>query len=309
MELRQIKAFVTLADTLNFTRASEILFISQSTLSKQILSLEEDLNVRLFARDTHSVLLTDNRLAFLAEARRVLSQVEKAVKAAHRGNERQSNASLIIGYDKRLDATSSLTGAYMRLYALFHAEHPQVDVQIRNLEYADLVRALQDRSIDLALLLHEGRTVQAFLDVMINSLPLTNDEFVFLLPREEGADYSAGNLRNLLNVYKNAYIARHHAVFSTAGEIFRSIDIYPYVQFCDSWAEILMKVSRGDGFTFCPRQQYRELDLSNVVVIPYSGGNLFASVMIHWGKNVTNPYVQEFLKNVHGMANDAKFQF
>ena len=304
MELRQIKAFVTLADTLNFTRASEMLFITQSTLSKQIFSLEEDLNVKLFSRDTHSVMLTDNGLSFLVEARRVLSQVEKAVSAARCNVERRYDASLIVGYDRRLDSTSSLTGAYLKLYTCFNREHPQVDVQIKNLEYAGLIKALQDKTIDLAVMLHEGRIMQAVLDTMINSIPISNDEFVFLIPREDKVAGTSFDLKKLLMNYKNAYISRHHAAFSTAGEIFKSIDIYPYVQFCDSWAEILMKVSRGEGFTFCPYEQYRELDMQNVVAVSYEGGDFLASVMIHWDKNNTNPYVQEFLKNVNETAND-----
>lgn len=298
MELRQVKSFVTVADTLNFTRASEVLFITQSTLSKQIFSLEEDLNVKLLERDTHSVLLTDTGMAFLVEARRLLSLADRAVEAARSGNIKKSDARLIIGYDKRLDVTSSLTGAYMKLFSTFHREHPAVDVQIRDLESTDLVRALLNRTVDIAVMLHEGRVVQALLDIMINTRPITNDEFVFLLPRQEGVDYSNANLRDLLSASKNAYIPRHHAAFSTASEIFRTIDIYPYIQFCDSWVDILMKVSRGDGFTFCPGEQYAALDLQDIVGLSYPQGCFVASVMVHWEKNNTNQYVQEFLKNI-----------
>jgi hypothetical protein len=59
-----------LADTLNFTRASELLYISQPTLSKQISALENELNAKLLIRDTHSVLLTDSGTVFLSEARK-----------------------------------------------------------------------------------------------------------------------------------------------------------------------------------------------------------------------------------------------
>lgn len=52
MEIRQLKYFAAVADTLNFSRAAETLFISQSALSKQIADLERELGMVLLQRDT-----------------------------------------------------------------------------------------------------------------------------------------------------------------------------------------------------------------------------------------------------------------
>ena len=51
MEIRQLKYFAAVADTLNFSRAAETLFISQSALSKQIADLERELGMVLLQRD------------------------------------------------------------------------------------------------------------------------------------------------------------------------------------------------------------------------------------------------------------------
>lgn len=59
MELRQLKYFAKLAETLNFSDAARQLFISQSTLSQQIKQLEQELNTQLFQRDNHKVTLTE----------------------------------------------------------------------------------------------------------------------------------------------------------------------------------------------------------------------------------------------------------
>lgn len=59
MTLLQIESFCVLAKTLNFTKASEILFVSQPVLSKRIANLEEELGIKLFVRTSHSVLLTE----------------------------------------------------------------------------------------------------------------------------------------------------------------------------------------------------------------------------------------------------------
>ena len=58
MEIRQLKYFAAVADTLNFSRVAETLFISQSALSKQIADLERELGMVLLQRDKRSVRLT-----------------------------------------------------------------------------------------------------------------------------------------------------------------------------------------------------------------------------------------------------------
>ena len=72
MELRQLRYFVAVADTLNFSRAAESLYVSQSALSKQISELEQELGVALFDRDRRSVALTSAGQLLLPEAKDIL---------------------------------------------------------------------------------------------------------------------------------------------------------------------------------------------------------------------------------------------
>ena len=59
MNTDRLYEFLTLAQTLNYSKAVETLFISQSVLSKHIKDLEKELDVELFIRNTHSVTLTN----------------------------------------------------------------------------------------------------------------------------------------------------------------------------------------------------------------------------------------------------------
>jgi DNA-binding transcriptional LysR family regulator len=81
METRHIRAFVAVAGTGNFTEAARRLFMAQSTLSRQIASLEATLGTSLFDRDGHGARLTAAGQAFLPEARQVLAAVEAAIGA------------------------------------------------------------------------------------------------------------------------------------------------------------------------------------------------------------------------------------
>ena len=76
MEIRQLKYFAAVADTLNFSRAAETLFISQSALSKQIADLERDLGMVLLQRDKRSVRLTPAGKVFLNEAKVILMRMD-----------------------------------------------------------------------------------------------------------------------------------------------------------------------------------------------------------------------------------------
>ena len=76
MELWQLRTFCEIAETLNFTRASERLNLTQSAVSHQIKALEEELDVKLFLRGKRGVKLTDAGKSAVESARRILNDAE-----------------------------------------------------------------------------------------------------------------------------------------------------------------------------------------------------------------------------------------
>src|ERR1700757_2760966 len=82
MELRHIRSFLSLAQTLNFSRTAEIVHLSQPALSQQIQALENEIGVKLFDRDKRKTVLTAAGMAFQRDASSGLGILEQAVQSA-----------------------------------------------------------------------------------------------------------------------------------------------------------------------------------------------------------------------------------
>ena len=79
MNINQLKYFITVAETRNFTRAAEQFFVSQTAITQQIHALEHSLDVTLFDRSRRPIELTPAGKAFLREAKSILERVSSAV--------------------------------------------------------------------------------------------------------------------------------------------------------------------------------------------------------------------------------------
>lgn len=80
MELYQLRYFLAVAETGNFTRAAGRVFVSQPSLSQQILNLEEELGQKLFHRMGRKAVLTDAGLKLLESSRRILTDVDQTLQ-------------------------------------------------------------------------------------------------------------------------------------------------------------------------------------------------------------------------------------
>ena len=85
MNLERLRIFILVAELRSFTKAAEALYISHSTTSRAVSTLEDSLGVRLIERDKHSVTITPAGQAMLSEGKKLLNSIEeleRVVKAA-----------------------------------------------------------------------------------------------------------------------------------------------------------------------------------------------------------------------------------
>jgi DNA-binding transcriptional LysR family regulator len=145
--IHQLRLLLVLAEELHFGRAASRLFVSQPALSRQLADLEERLGCELFARTSRKVEPTDSCRALLPGAREVVEAMDRLMQTAQaRG--REASGRLIVG---AIGAEASMPHARAVLKEL-QLRHPQIDVEVRNLNFVDHIGQLIDGGVDVVFL-------------------------------------------------------------------------------------------------------------------------------------------------------------
>jgi len=144
LDTRLLRAFVTVAEELNFTRAAERLFVAQQALSSQIKQLETRLGAKLFERTTRKVALTDAGERFLPHAVAVLAALDAGVDAFAAAL-RATRATLRVG----LSGTAMVPVANETL-RVFGERHPDVELRVTNAGLDRPAAGLHEGEVDVA---------------------------------------------------------------------------------------------------------------------------------------------------------------
>ena len=146
MELRVLKYFLMVAREENITRAAELLHITQPTLSRQLIQLEEELGVTLFQRSRHRIILTEDGMLLRRRAEEILSLTEKTRQ------DLQHHTGILSGKITIGSGEFKSSQFLADLISAFHREHPQVDFELYS-GNADSIKEKIDRgSLDIGLL-------------------------------------------------------------------------------------------------------------------------------------------------------------
>lgn len=145
MDLRRIRHFNVLAETLNFSRAAERLHIAQPALSVSIQKLETELGTRLFERTPTGVLLTPSGQAALLEARRLLYHGEQLLRSAHAAAE-GTGGKLRIGF-----VGSAIYRLIPTIIPAFRSHYPGVELVLREATSARILEMLNEEALDVGI--------------------------------------------------------------------------------------------------------------------------------------------------------------
>ena len=296
MTTQQLRFFLEVAECLNFTEAAKRLFVAQSTLSKQIALLEDELGVQLFSRGGRTVSLTPAGTLLRGEFRKITAKLSDAITRAQH-LDRGLEGSLSIGVLDLFDPALFLTP----LLNLFRARYPKVELNVCRCGFSKLRDGLEREYIDVIF-------SKGFDLISVPNLNLVNvyrNTPALLLP-------SHHRLAAESCVYVSQLKDEYFIVLSpdeTSASVQTLVDLcgktgfYPKIsKYAESTEDRTYYVSLGYGIAMVdlalpiPRS-------ADLVTVPLrsEADNVFhgIDVMMAWKKSCTNPSVR-LLTNLAG---------
>jgi DNA-binding transcriptional LysR family regulator len=172
--LQQLRILKAVASEKSFTKAAEILYVSQPSLSKQIKVLENRLGIILLNRENNKISLTEAGKIFLQYSERILALCEEScralndVKNGDRGN-------LTVG-------ASQTIGTYLlpRVLALFAQNYPQININVQVDSTRVISKKVVNREIDIAVV---GGDIPDELKKNLEIENLVEDELILIVPK------------------------------------------------------------------------------------------------------------------------------
>jgi LysR family transcriptional regulator, benzoate and cis,cis-muconate-responsive activator of ben and cat genes len=295
MELKQLRYFVTVAEELHFSRAAARLHLAQSALSAQIRRLEEEIGGPLLLRSTRQVVLTPAGEMLLAEGRAILAAADGTlgrVQAAARGE----HSSLSIA------SLGPVPGALLApLLSTFSGRHPQVRIDVRALEFSEMLSGLRTGKADVAFLyapLNEDD-----LDVT----PLLAEPRMAVVPH--GHRLAKRKALVAEDLRGETFVAQPDQTPQSWRDFWMLVDelgerppVSAYVG--DNIEEWLHLIGRGEGVDTCPEIIARYFARPEVVFMPVSDAAptvLVVAVL----RDVHDPIIDEFVQLAVQIAANA----
>lgn len=172
--LQQLRILKAIATEKNFTKAADILYLSQPSLSKQIKTLEKNLNITLIQRENNKISLTENGKILLNYCERILPLCEECcrvlidLKNGERGN-------LTIGANPTI-------GRYLlpKMLELFVKNYPHIKVEIKINSNRNISKSVKNKEVDLGLI--SGEIPKQF-QKHILAEPFLEDEILLIVSK------------------------------------------------------------------------------------------------------------------------------
>ena len=292
MTIQQLKYFLDAAKSLNFTKTAEAFFISQSAVTQQIRHLEDELDVKLFARKNRRMVLTDAGRVFTGEAQGIINRTEDAVKRV-RAVQGGKVGTLNVGYLKCIEMSR-----FPKTIQSFHEKYPGVHL---NLERNNAMM-LRDRfvngkydlifQVEHPLLTYPGAEYRQLGYYSVRVVvppdhPLAVQDHV-----------SQSDLRDVPLIIHDfqrsipgaAQLPRRYLDAELMDNIISTED---------DVETILLMVAAGNGVAVLPEFDTWKPQINlNLVYLPLDTGDYRASLRLYYAKDNPNPLISLFLDEV-----------
>lgn len=291
MTLNQIRYFITLAESLSYTDASKLLFITQPNLSRQIKAMEEELGIDLFVRHTRSIKLTPGGAILYKRFLALLSDYDAAVTEA---NEVATDfdGHLTIGILDIYDFQKY----YPNLISEIKRSHPNLELKIKRRSLGELISDLQNHHADLILtygfsLFDQTDLVSVDVGTFNSCIMLPKDH-----PLAAKSNLVLADLKDELFVQLNPSISSEGTRYLDA--LLFHAGIHPRVQAVDTMNDVMLYVESGNAVAItsdCSTEHYNP----NVKLLPINAPEAKGhAITFAWRKDNYNPAIATFMENI-----------
>ena len=280
--LRQLRYFLTLAETLHFTRAAQACFVSQSTLSAGLKELETTLGVVLVERDKQTVALTEVGAALLPRARQVLAAAEDLSDFA-------ADAARPMHGQLRLGVIPTIAPFVLpRVMPALRQQFGQLQLALREDLTAHLLERLRERQLDFVLMALPYDTPD------LRVLPLYKDRFWLVVREDQPLPDRSLRLRSdwteRLLLLEEGHCLREHALQACQATEVASVDGIE----ATSLLTLVQMVASGLGVALVPEMA---IDSGLIAQQPLKARPLAAPAperVIALVTRTTSPHLAEF---------------
>lgn len=173
MNLKQLEAFVAVAEDGSFSKAAKALFLTQPTVSAHISSLEKELGVRLFVRNTKEVNLSEDGQTLYGYAKQMIV-LQKKIETAFDQTRKEGSHCIHI-------AASSVPSQYLlpQILACFREKYPREQFKIQETDSTKVVEQVVNGNVDI------GFTGTVLEKKYCQYIPFYRDELVVITPNSE----------------------------------------------------------------------------------------------------------------------------
>lgn len=285
MDLNKLKAFIVVAEELNFRKSAEILGMTQPPLTRLISSLEEELSIQLFERTTRKVRLTGAGVFLLKEARELVSRSEDLEKAV-RAIGKQRSGSLSIGF-----STTAFLASLPKIIDEFRDRFPRVRLELHQESRRGLLKGLRSSRFDACFL--EGEPEEEGF-----KQHLVQDEALgVLLPKKHPlAKRKEIELRDLKNETLILHPRHEHQTFfDTINRLCEQSGFKPktYIKGENESCPVLVAIGKGVSLTISSSQSFVPGETHFVPI-----KKLYLPVSVFWSPENPNPSLKNFLSFV-----------
>lgn len=292
MNLKQLEAFVCVADDRSFSKAAKELFLTQPTISAHISSLEKELNARLFVRNTKEVDLSEDGKRLYSYAKQMV-ELEKKVEEVFGKREEGEQHCIRI-------AASTVPAQYLlpQILAKFNEKYPKEQFKIQETDSTQVVEKIVEQSIDVGF---SGTVLEKKHCVY---LPFYKDELIIITPNTE--KYRELQQKN----EKASWIAEESVIMREEGSGTRkeaekqlkkngiSLDSLRIVASIENQETIKRSVENGVGVSIVSKlAAEKEIENGQLLGFPLTSGEKVRNINIVYNKNAKLARsVEKFIK-------------